>query len=234
MRQQNPASIIRGYNRRPLIAARGIILCLALSAFHPTVQAVTIGDERYVENIYHSGDFRLVDKNTVALLVVDSGDYPGVIRAVNDLQQDVERVTGRKTPVVQDGTSVGANVIIIGTVGKSEIISRLSNAGKIDVTTIAGKWESFLIQVVEKPMPGVASALVIAGSDKRGTIFGVYELSGQIGVSPWYLWDDVPVEHHDELFVKPGARRQGPPAVKYRGIFLNDEAPSLTGWVTEK
>src|SRR5437660_678454 len=143
MRQQNPASIIRGsnqYNRRALIAARGIIFCLALSASHPPAQAVTIGDERYVENIYHSGDFKMVEKDSAAPLFVGSGDYAGVIRAVNDLQQDVERVTGRKTSVVQDGTIVGSNVIIIGTVGKSEIISRLSNAGKIDVTAIAGKW----------------------------------------------------------------------------------------------
>jgi len=102
------------------------------------------------------------------------------------------------------------------------------------VTAIAGKWESFLIQVVPKPLPGVASALIIAGSDKRGTIYGIYDFSDQIGVSPWYWWADVPVQHHDELFVKPGLYVQGPPAVKYRGIFLNDEAPSLTGWVKEK
>jgi len=237
MGQQNPASIIRGsnrYNRCALSAARGVILLLVLSAFHPAVQAATIGDERYVENIYHSGDFKVVEHDAAAPLFVSSGDYPGVIRAVNDLQQDIERVTGRKPSVVHGGTIVGANVVIVGTVGKSDIIDRLVNERKIDVTGTAGKWESFLIQVVEKPMPGVASALVIAGSDKRGTIFGIYELSSQIGVSPWYWWADVPVEHRDELFVKPGTRRQGPPAVKYRGIFLNDEAPSLTGWVTEK
>src|SRR5882762_4450733 len=237
MRQQNPASIIRGsnrYDRCASIAARGIIFCLALSAFHQTARAVTIGDERYVENIYHSGDFKIVEKDAVAPLFVDARDFPGVIRAVNDLQQDVERVTGHKAPVVQDGTIVGSNVIIVGTVGKSEIISRLSNAGKIDVASIEGKWESFLIQVVEKPLPGVASALVIAGSDKRGTIFGIYELSEQIGVSPWYWWADVPVQHRGALYVKAGTYVQGPPAVKYRGIFLNDEAPSLTGWVSEK
>src|SRR6266404_6043695 len=237
MGQQNPASIIRGsnrYNRCALSAARGVILLLVLSAFHPAVQAATIGDERYVENIYHSGDFKVVEHDAAAPLFVSSGDYPGVIRAVNDLQQDIERVTGRKPSVVHGGTIVGANVVIVGTVGKSDIIDRLVNERKIDVTGTAGKWESFLIQVVEKPMPGVASALVIAGSDKRGTIFGIYELSSQIGVSPWYWWADVPVQHHDELFVKPGTYVQGPPAVKYRGIFLNDEAPSLTGWVTEK
>ncbi len=82
--------------------------------------------------------------------------------------------------------------------------------------------------------PGVSQALVIAGSDKRGTIFGIYDLSEQIGVSPWYWWADVPAVHRDALFVKPGSYVQGPPAVKYRGIFLNDEAPDLTNWVREK
>jgi hypothetical protein len=80
----------------------------------------------------------------------------------------------------------------------------------------------------------VESALVIAGSDKRGTIYGIYDLSEQIGVSPWYWWADVPVAHKDAIFVRPGKYVQGEPAVKYRGIFLNDEAPSLSGWTKEK
>jgi hypothetical protein len=103
-----------------------------------------------------------------------------------------------------------------------------------DTAPIAGKWESFLIQAVPKPLPGVAGALVIAGSDKRGTIYGIYDLSEQIGVSPWYWWADVPVGHRDALFVKPGRFVQGEPAIKYRGIFLNDEAPALSGWTREK
>ena len=85
-----------------------------------------------------------------------------------------------------------------------------------------------------KPRSGINSALIIAGSDKRGTIYGIYDLSEQIGVSPWYWWADVPVAHQDALFVKPGKYVQGEPAVKYRGIFLNDEAPALTGWTKEK
>ena len=88
--------------------------------------------------------------------------------------------------------------------------------------------------MVPRPLPGVANGLIIAGSDKRGTIYGIYDLSEQIGVSPWYWWADVPVQHRDALFVKPGRYVQGPPAVKYRGIFLNDEAPALSGWVKEK
>ncbi|HVU22525.1 MAG TPA: glycosyl hydrolase 115 family protein, partial [Opitutus sp.] len=85
-----------------------------------------------------------------------------------------------------------------------------------------------------QPLPGVERALVIAGSDKRGTIYGIYEVSQQIGVSPWYWWADAVPEHHDALFVKAGVLEQGPPAVKYRGIFLNDEAPDLTNWIQAK
>ena len=121
--------------------------------------------------------------------------------------------------------ALGAHAIVIGSLERNSLVKRLT-----DTSAIAGKWESFLIQAVSKPLPGVASALVIAGSDKRGTIYGIYDLSEQIGVSPWYWWADVPVAHQDALFVKPGRFVEGEPAVKYRGIFLNDEAPSLSGW----
>src|SRR5690606_11291389 len=122
----------------------------------------------------------------------------------------------------------------IGTVGHSALLDQLVKAGRIDVSEIEGKWEAHLNQVVDNPWPGIERALVIAGSDKRGTIYGIYELSEQIGVSPWYFWADVPVEQRDALYVQAGRRVQGEPAVKYRGIFINDEAPALTGWVYEK
>src|SRR5712691_2852294 len=208
-----------------------IVLCLLRS---PLLQAQLIGEDRYMDSAYHPGDFSIVTRNVSATLFVDSADFPGVVRAANDLQADIERVTNHTVAIAYEGKNLRSNVIIVGTVGKSKIIDQLIRDHKIDVTPIAGKWESFLIQDVTKPLPGVASALVIAGSDKRGTIYGIYELTNQMGVSPWYWWADVPVRHHDELFVRPGIHVQGPPAVKYRGIFLNDEAPYLTGWVKEK
>ncbi len=211
----------------------GIILG-AVCLFSPPLYALTIGEERYIDSAFHPGDFKIVAQNTAASLFVDSKDHAGVVRAVSDLQKDIERVTNCTASITHDGKNLGSNTIIIGTLGKSEIIDRLVRDRKIDVTQITGKWESFLIQVVSKPLPGVASALVIAGSDKRGTIYGIYDLSDEIGVSPWYWWADVPIPHQDALSVKPGRYLQGPPAVKYRGIFLNDEAPSLTGWVNEK
>ena len=83
-------------------------------------------------------------------------------------------------------------------------------------------------------MQGVENALVIIGSDKRGTIYGIYDLSEQMGVSPWYWWGDVPVQKKTNVYVKAGKYQQGEPSVKYRGIFLNDEAPDLSNWVSEK
>jgi hypothetical protein len=218
----------------PGVAAYGksLVALIFLALLASSVFA--LGQERYVDNAYHAGDFMLVRQKQAARLLVDSNDFAGVVRAVNDLKADIERVTACAPTIANDIKDASVNAVIIGTLGKSEIIDRLVREGKLDASFIAGKWESFLIQVVQSPVPGVESALVIAGSDKRATIFGIYDLSEQIGVSPWYWWADVPVHKHDELFVRPGKFVQGPPAVKYRGIFLNDEAPSLSGWTKEK
>jgi hypothetical protein len=193
-----------------------------------------LGQAQYVENVSRQNSFPIVQGNAAASLYVDSNDFAGVIRAANDLQADVGRVTGLTPTILHEETGLGKNAIIAGTIGKSRVIDRLIRDGKIDAAQIAGKWESFLIQVVPKPLPGFASALVIAGSDKRGTIYGLYDLSEQMGVSPWYWWADVTPEHKDAVFVRPGRYVQGPPSVKYRGIFLNDEAPDLTNWMREK
>ena len=213
---------------------RNAIILMVVLFFSSPSLVLAIGQDRYVETSYHSGDFSIAKQRACVTLYADANDYAGVVRAVNDLQADILRVTNCASSIIHDGNTLGSDVILVGTLGKSEIIDRLIRDKKIDVSSIAGKWESFLIQVVQKPLPGVASALVIAGSDKRGTIYGIYDLSEEIGVSPWYWWADVPVQHQDALFVKPGKYVQGPPAVKYRGIFLNDEAPALTGWVKEK
>jgi hypothetical protein len=180
------------------------------------------------------GSFAIVRNKAAATVCADAGDHAGVIRAAKDLAADIERVTGCAPKVSQDEQIAGDEVILVGTLGKSRALDRMVREGKLDVAGIKGKWESFVIQVAPRPFPGVARGLVIAGSDKRGTIYGIYELSEQMGVSPWYWWADVPVKRRAELFVKAGRYAQGPPAVKYRGIFLNDEAPALTGWVKEK
>jgi Glycosyl hydrolase family 115/Gylcosyl hydrolase family 115 C-terminal domain len=202
-------------------------LCLTSGAFG-------LGQTRYVDTVNASGSFPQVQAKTAAAVYVDSGDHAGVVRAAGDLVADIARVTGSTPATAHDDKGLGANAVIAGTIGKSALIDRLIREGKIDASGVTGKWEAFLIQVVARPLPGVASALVIAGSDKRGTIYGIYDLSEQIGVSPWHFWADVPVVHKDALFVKAGKHGEGEPAVKYRGIFLNDEAPALSGWVKEK
>jgi hypothetical protein len=206
-----------------------IVFCL----FSFASRSVAISQARYVDFVYSQGSFSLAQKGDVAALYVDSQDYPGVVRAVKDLQADVARVTNNTPKIVQEQTALEKNTVIIGTIGKSQIIDQLVKNGKVDVTPITGKWESFIIAVVAEPLPGLENALVIAGSDKRGTIYGIYDLSEQIGVSPWYWWADVPVEHKDALFVRAGKYVQGPPAVKYRGIFINDEGWALAPWVHE-
>ncbi|WP_234359333.1 glycosyl hydrolase 115 family protein [Plantactinospora sp. BC1] len=172
----------------------------------------------------------LVERGRAATLVVSASDHPGVVRAAGDLRTDVERVTGVRPAVVTDQVPRQGEVVLVGTIGKSPLIDRLIAAGKLDVRGIAGRWETSLQQIVANPLPGVRRAFVIAGSDQRGTIFGTYEVSKQIGVSPWYWWDDVPARQSDELHVLPGRHSQGTPAVKYRGFFINDENPALGTW----
>jgi hypothetical protein len=207
---------------------------LAAALVGVSLNCFGLGERVYVKTTPSSGSFPLARDKATAKLWVDPNDWPGVIRAAHDLQMDLQRVTGIAAPFGDGARPPSGDVLLIGTIGKSQAIDRLIREHKIDVSEIRGKWESTLIQVVEHPLPGIARALVIAGSDKRGTIYGIYDLSEQIGVSPWYWWADVPVEYKDALYVEPGRRVQGEPAVKYRGIFLNDEAPALTGWVNEK
>ena len=188
------------------------------------------GNVRMVEPAATPGAVHLVSSGTVAQLVVDSQDYPGVLRAVNDLQEDIRRVTGVRPPLVTAAPSKASDVVVVGTLGRNRFIDRLVRDGQLDVAEIRGRWESSVIQVVDRPVPGIARALVAVGSDKRGTIFAAYELSEQSGVSPWYWWADVPVRPQSQLFVRVGRYVRREPAVKYRGIFINDEAPALTNW----
>ena len=173
------------------------------------------------------GAFCVSASGRSANVYVDENDFSGVKMAAVNVTKDIKRVTKTTGCGMIFKRPVGQGHVVAGTVGKSRWIDSLAAAGRIDVSPIEGKWESYLIQVVD-------GNLVVAGSDKRGTIYGLYDLSEKIGVSPWYYMADVPVEHHDALYVKPGLYVQEPPKVKYRGIFLNDEWPSLGGWASAK
>src|SRR5688572_19251193 len=210
-----------------------ILLAVVAAALPQNVLA--IGRTRYVETTASRGSFPLVGPRGAAPIFVDAGDWPGAIRAVSDLQADIQRVTTLAPPILRDANGRRPELlVIVGTIGKSPLIDQLIREGRIDVSGIPGKWESFFLQTLENPMPGVTNALVIAGSDKRGTIYGIYDLSEQIGVSPWYWWANVTPERQNALHVKAGKYQQGEPSVKYRGIFLNDEKPDLEFWVRAK
>jgi hypothetical protein len=211
----------------PLVAATAF----PTAACAPTrpVAAVTINDT-YVTNVGTHARFPLVANGQAAPLVVSTADYPGVVRVVGDVQSDIKSVTGVQPAVSHDQIPASTNVVVVGTIGKSPLIQGLVTSGKLNVSDIAGKWETTLETIVENPWPGVRRAFVIAGSDQRGTIYGAYDLSKEIGVSPWHYWDDVTPIHQDALYIMPGRHSQGTPAVKYRGYFINDEAPALSTW----
>lgn len=149
------------------------LLFLPLGLLGVAHEAMAIGQERYVERSHRPGSFAIARHHRLATIYVDANDHWGVVRAAHDLQQDISRVTDRTPEITNRKDGIGPNGIIIGTVGKSALIDELVASGKLDVTAIRGKWEFFLIEVVQDPVPGVQSALVIAGSDKRGTIFGI-------------------------------------------------------------
>ncbi|RDC56944.1 glycosyl hydrolase [Pedobacter chinensis] len=203
-----------------------LILLIVLLGFKTICLAAAA--DPFVSNTFVNGSFSISSKGRVSSILVSGNEWPGVVRAAKNLQVDLQKVTGINPGFSIDKAS--GMVIIIGTIGKSTIIDELIRNNKINVGGIAGNWESTLIEVIKNPVSGVDSALVIAGSDKRGTIYGVYELSSQIGVSPWYYWADVPVKKNNALFAISGRHVISSPAVKYRGIFLNDEAPALSGW----
>jgi len=215
-----------------MLSKKALVFIVALFVIY-SKPALATQDYNYISNKGNAAYFPLSVAGKSAPLWVSNADYEGVIRAAKDLQTDINAVSGSK-PELLNGTASGKTLIIIGTIGKSPVIDQLIKNNKLNVTGITGKWETFVLQTVNKPMPGVDKALVIAGSDKRGTIYGIYDLSAQIGVSPWYWWADVPVKKQSSLYVVPGRYSQGEPAVKYRGIFINDEAPAFSGWTREK
>jgi len=184
----------------------------------------------------HAQDkFPLSSQNSTVPLYISESDFAGVIRAAEDLKKDIGLVTNVEPELIntnQNSFIKTKTIVVIGTIGKSQLIDGLIKSRKLEVSAITNQWEAYQIQTIDNPFPNVDRALVIVGSDKRGTIYGIYEISKQIGVSPWHWWADVPVKKQTELFVS-AERQVDMPSVKYRGIFLNDEQPALGGWVKE-
>lgn len=190
--------------------------------------------EDCISLIKEPGSFGIFENNQVAPIVIDQMDYPGIAFVANWFSNDLEMISGQSAKIYQTDSLISEQIILVGTIGKNRWIDQLIADSKLDISNIGEQWEKSLMQIVDHPFPNVQKALVLAGSDKRGTIYAMLNLSRQMGVSPWYWWADVPVEKRDAVYVKAGRYITESPKVKYRGIFLNDEEPALGGWVREK
>lgn len=203
---------------------------LFLFFYLSVVSIAAFAAEQFVVFTPTDNHFPLISQGVPCPIYVDSSEDKGVMIAVGNLQQDILQVCGTK-PVLLTNVS-SKHCVIVGTYS-TPFVKKLIAANKIDKKELEGKNEKYILQVVTNPCEGVDEAVVIIGSDRRGTIYGIYELSEQMGVSPWYWWADVPIRKQQNVYVKPGQYTDGEPAVTYRGIFLNDEAPCLTGWVKQ-
>lgn len=202
--------------------------------FGTCVSAIDIGNQ-VISFDPAEDNLLLAGKGTAPVINVASNEFAGVVRAAGDLALDFGRVTGINGTLKQNDTVIETDkysLIIVGTIGSSNIIDELVQSKKINLSRITGKWESYIQAYVDNPSDGIDSALVIAGSDVRGTIYGLYDISETIGVSPWYFWADVPPKKRSAIYATKKIKIQGPPSVKYRGLFINDEGPCLTGWVS--
>jgi hypothetical protein len=206
-----------------------LLLCLGAA------QAVRAQGRAETETIFADrlarGGFVLVEPGRAPTIVVDPADAAVVRHAADDLAADIQTVTSQRPAVsAQPG---GKTAILVGALGHSKLIDQIVAAKKVDVSRLTGAWESFIIASVDRPLPGVDKALVVIGSDRRGTAFGVYEVAQAMGVSPWAWWADVTPPHRDQLFVRSGVHRFGPPSVRYRGVFVNDEDWGLYPWAAK-
>ncbi len=200
-----------------------VFLTLKLSA---TEKKVSFSNDK--------GSFAISKVGYTAPVLVSSDEFSGVFVVLDWFCKDITQVSGKGPKIYKSVLPKEKQIILVGTIGKNQWIDQLIKDGKLDVSDIKERWECNLTQVVENPFPGVEKALVLAGSDKRGTIYAMLNLSREMGVSPWYWWADVPVKKHETIYIKDGRFVTNSPKVKYRGIFLNDEEPALGGWVREK
>lgn len=213
---------------KPIVLTYTVLSCFLISC--TANQGKTLEKFPEVYSKAAIGAFPLVSSQQCAELCLAEEDYEVVNIAVNLLCDDIERVTHKKASVrkVSGLEEIGSSeALVAGTIGHSEIIDHLVSEGLIDVESIIGKWEASVIRTVKHPTTG-KQIFVIAGSDRRGTAFGLMSLCRAIGVSPWYWWADVQPSHKDVLYLQRGIYLQKEPSVKYRGIFINDER--FGGW----
>jgi len=206
---------------------REIFIAILIISLINVASLLSVEKNPYIKTEYKKGYFPLVTRKYATPILISQNDYKGILRAARDLSSDIEKVTDKKPEILHTVDKKAKQLIIIGSLEKSDIIESLVKSKKIDISDIKDKWEAYKICVVKKPFKGIKNALVIVGNDKRGTIFGIYDISLNIGVSPWYWWADVPIQHKDELYIPSDFVRIDSPKVQYRGLFINDEAPSI-------
>jgi hypothetical protein len=204
----------------------GLILVLCFSG-------AVVAQEISLKANFQKGDFPLVRTNQTADIFVSNNDFKVVRIAAKDFADDIERVSGKRTQIKNAAETLSKNIVIIGTLGKNPLFDSLIQNKKLDISAVQNKWESFQIQTIKNPFPNVEKALVIVGSDRRGTAFGIYEMSQKIGVSPWVWWADVAPDKRETLVISNGKFVSSKPSVKYRGIFLNDEDWGLEPWAAK-
>jgi hypothetical protein len=185
-----------------------------------------------ITNTGSANAFPLVKGKQVADIYIDNDDAEVVSIAAHCFSNDIQSVTGAGGIIFKDGRP--SNYAVIGgTIGHSKLIDQMIANHAIDVSKVKGQWETFSISVVNNPTAKIKQALVITGSDRRGTAYGFFELSRMMGVSPLVWWADVAPKHHDEIYVTPGTSIIGPPSVKFRGIFINDEDWGMQPWAAK-
>lgn len=152
--------------------------------------------------------------------------------AAHLLAKDIALVTGMQPRVITDVAQATGHVIVIGNIA-SKLVQQFIDKKTALYKELQGKWECFALKVIGQPTGKIIKALVIAGSDARGTAYGVFTLSEKLGVSPWYWWADAPVRQQKALTIHQPEFIAEPPSVKYRGIFINDEDWGLQPWAAK-
>lgn len=179
-----------------------------------------------------SGGFPMIVSGRDIRLFTDSRDAKVVSIAADAFAEDYKQVSGRSLLHTNKPDWTG-NRIVAGTIGQSAFIDTLIKGRAIKVDSLKGQWERFCIQVIDNPFSPAHRLLVIAGSDRRGTAFGLFHLSRLMGVSPFVWWADVVPEKKQRLWIG-GQLISAPPSVQFRGIFINDEDWGLQPWAAGK
>ncbi len=160
--------------------------------------------------------------------------YTGVNKIAAKVMHDMELVFGHAPSATDDRRQLGKNAVFYGTVERSPMLQELHEKKLIDLDEVRGKREVYLFQVISNPFEGVETALVIAGSDKRGTIYGLFHLSELLGVSPLVDWCGIAPQHKDSVSLSGDMKYVSKePSVRYRGFFINDEWPAFGNWTNK-